>query len=793
VALEISIRKSRLATAIALLLLGAPAVPQDVPASQPKSISASKQTAKRAASKKNSPTEKTATPKKKGAPKKLTVKQSAAAARKAKAAEAARLKRMHRAFVVSADLKPMAQQLLETHSGAGYAAVERYARKHTTDTAGSLAWLVLGLAHSSDSGNQSAKAISAFKNAKPHAGELGDYVDYFLASVYRNNRSEKDVILALDGFGKRYPDSVFLRDAALMQANALLSTRAFEEAIDVLEGVRKPVRSDIELALGKAYAGNGDNAKALESFHKIYYEMPLSPEADEAGAQLHQLAPDDAYATRAVRKARADLLAKGKWYSQAIAEYQKLINEAGADSSASIQVALAHAEYKSGRIADVRTLLSALAIPQNEIDANAQRLYLLAEIARQDSDDASQQAFIDSMKQSAPQSGWLQEALLSAANKFLLRNELDKSIAQFDGVVERFPKGKHAASAHWKAAWLNYRLGNMAEAKRRFEEHIELYPTSPEVPNALYWRARLAEDDNEIGRARAYYLKLTDRFRNYYYANLARERLQALKTADPTEDPLLAKLGASTAPAQILEVSDDVANLRLQKSRLLTNAALYDYAIRELQAAASDPANNWTAGEIARLQIEQGKPYVAIETLKRALPAYFAVDMDSIPRPFLEILFPRPYWNDLKIHAAANKLDPYLMASLIRQESEFNPAAVSPANAYGLMQLLPSVGKQLAHEVKLRHFSTAMLLQPEANIKLGTRYFREVLDENGGTVEYALAAYNAGANRVTDWRSHGKYRDTQEFVESIPFTETREYVQAIMRNMDVYRKLYGND
>src|SRR5207302_6835603 len=186
---------------------------------------------------------------------------------------------------------------------------------------------------------QSAKAIAAFKNAKPHAGELGDYVDYFLAAVYRNNRAPKDVILALDGFGKRYPDSVFLRDAALIQANALLSTNAFEEASELLETARKPIRSDIELALGKAYAGNGDKAKALEAFHKIYYEMPLSPEADDAGAQLRQLAPIDPYATRQVRKARADLLAKGKWYSQAIAEYQRLISEGGTESSASIQVA----------------------------------------------------------------------------------------------------------------------------------------------------------------------------------------------------------------------------------------------------------------------------------------------------------------------------------------------------------------------------------------------------------------------------------------------------------------------
>ena len=697
---------------------------------------------------------------------------------------------MQRTFVASADLKPMAQQLLESHSKPAYNAVEKYAKRHASDAAGSLAWLVLGIARSSDSGNQSDKAITAFKNARPHAGELGDYVDYLLAAVYRNNRGSQDVILTLGGFAKHYPDSGFLRDAALMQANALLSTNSFEEAIDALEQVRKPIHADIELAIGKAYAGNHDTVKALEAFHKIYYEMPLSPEADEAGAKLRQLALDDPYATRAVRKARADLLAKGKWYSQAIAEYQKLVNESGAESAASVQVALASVLYKTGRLADTRAILSGLAIPENQVEANAQRLYLLAEIARQDNDDASQQGFIDGMKQAAPQSGWLQEALLSAGNKFLLRNELDKAAIQYDELAQRFPSAKYSSSSHWKAAWLTYRLNNKAEAKRRFEEQIVLYPGGGEVPNALYWRGRLAEDDHDLPRARAYYLKLSDRFRNYYYANLARERLRVIKSEDAADAPLLAKLApAGTSPVVLLD--DGVANIRLQKSRLLSNAALYDYAIRELQMAASEGSNPWAVGEIARLQVQQGRPNVALETMKRAFPSYFAVDIASIPRPFLEILFPRPYWNDLKMNSVANNLDPFLMASLIRQESEFNPSAISHANAYGLMQLLPSVGKKMAHEIKLRHFSTATLLEPEANIKLGTRYFREVLDGNGGAVEYALAAYNAGSNRVSDWRSKGNYRDTQEFVESIPFTETREYVQAIMRNMDVYRRLYG--
>ena len=161
-----------------------------------------------------------------------------------------------------------------------------------------------------------------------------------------------------------------------------------------------------------------------------------------------------------------------------------------------------------------------------------------------------------------------------------------------------------------------------------------------------------------------------------------------------------------------------------------------------------------------------------------------------MPRSYWEGLFPRPYWSDMKKFAAANGLDPYLVASLIRQESEFNPNAVSNKSALGLMQLLPKVGKGLAKQEKLKHFNPSQLFTPAVNLQLGTKYFRSMVDQFGG-FEYALAAYNAGDYRVKDWESGTKYRDVEEFVESIPFTETREYVEAIMRNANVYRQLYG--
>jgi soluble lytic murein transglycosylase len=155
------------------------------------------------------------------------------------------------------------------------------------------------------------------------------------------------------------------------------------------------------------------------------------------------------------------------------------------------------------------------------------------------------------------------------------------------------------------------------------------------------------------------------------------------------------------------------------------------------------------------------------------------------------LIFPQPYWNDLVEDSEKNGLDPYLVASLIRQESEFNAGAVSPAHAIGLMQLLPSVGKENAKKEGIRGFNASELLNPSTNLELGTRNLKQVLDRFGGQPEYALAAYNAGDIPVRQWMAVGDYKDIPEFVESIPYSETREYVQAIMRNRELYKKLYG--
>ena len=699
-----------------------------------------------------------------------------------------RVRRIRQAFVASTTLRPMAQQLIQDRSPAGYSGVEAYARAHSKEDAGALAWLVVGYAHVLD--HDCVKAIDPLNRAKPLAGDLGDYVAYHLGTCYLQTGHQAEGLAALANFHTTYPDSLLVRDAHLSYGNALISEGRASEAVDLLEKDRLPARSDIEFALGRAYAALEQTAKAVEALANVYYNMPTAAEADQAYAELKKL-PAMPTATPAQRKTRADLLMKAKRYNDASDEYRELASHATPESRPAAELALADALHRSGRNREAKAELTTLAGATAE--QIAQRYYILGEVAWASNENEAFYRTVDELRQAAPTSPWLEQALLSVANLHLVHHEYDQALDAFRELQQRFPNGSRASYAHWKAAWLTLRFGRNDEAKKQFDEQIGMYPGANETSAALYWRARLAEEDNQPGMARAYYQKLSDRFRNYYYAELGRERLKNLPegTDPPGQYPLLDHIPPIEHGDKVSLSEPPTEDLHLQKAELLGNGGLVDFAVRELQAAASADGGNWGPAETAQLYTDTGHYDRAIEVMKRSVPSYFAVDIPILPRAYWEALFPRPYWSDLKRFSVANGLDPYLVASLIRQESEFNPLAVSRANAVGLMQLLPKTGQVVAHQVQLKHYNPTQLFTPVVNLQLGTRYFRGMVDKFGGSFEHALAAYNAGSDRVEEWMGQGKYRDSPEFVESIPFTETREYVQAILRNAAVYKQLYG--
>jgi len=164
--------------------------------------------------------------------------------------------------------------------------------------------------------------------------------------------------------------------------------------------------------------------------------------------------------------------------------------------------------------------------------------------------------------------------------------------------------------------------------------------------------------------------------------------------------------------------------------------------------------------------------------------------LEDAPIEAWRTAYPLPFEDGIQRYAAQNHLDPMLVAGQVRQESAFDPEAVSRAGAVGLMQIEPKTARKVARSLRIG-YSRARLRDPEYNLRLGTFYLAGLIAAYG-TPEAALAAYDAGEDRVTMWTAGQTYQETAEFVESIPFTETREYVQVVLRNAELYRKIYSS-
>ena len=387
-----------------------------------------------------------------------------------------RVRRIREAFVASASLRPMAQQLIQDRSPAAYAGVEAYARAHAKEDAGALSWLVVGYAHVLD--HDFAKAIDPLNRAKPRAGDLGDYVAYYLGTCYLQTGRQGEALATLANFGNAYPDSLLVRDANVSYAGALLTEGRAAEAAEFLEKDRLPARSDIEFTLGRAYAGGrkcesrrGLGQRLLQHAHRRRSGRGLRGENKEC----RQPPP-----TAGNCKTRADLLMKARRYNDAADEYREIAIHASPENRPAAVLWLADAMHRAGRNREARSELTTL--PGATADQSAERLYILGEIAWALDENEAFYQLVNDLRTLAPTSPWLESALLAVGNLHLVNHEYDQAIDYFREMQQRFPKGTRASYAHWKAAWLSFRQGRTADARQGFEEQIGLYPDSQRFP-----------------------------------------------------------------------------------------------------------------------------------------------------------------------------------------------------------------------------------------------------------------------------------------------------------------------
>lgn len=696
----------------------------------------------------------------------------------------ARSIRLTTAFHATEQLRPMAQQLAATRSAAAYAGVEAYARQHSGEVAAA-AYLALGHAYMLD--HRYSEAADSFHKAATTGTALDDYADYLGAQALLQAGRGTEAYALLDHFADRHPDSIFNAQAPVLLANAYIQQNNPQAALKLLlslSGTDIATHNDFRYALGRAYQAAGDTAHAAPIFRSLYTTQPLSFEASQARAQLRVM---NAPLTAAELKAHADQLFNAHRYSEAADEYHSIEHDPSLSAADRDTLTLyaAVCDLRLKRIS--RRQVERL--PDVSGDGAALKQYMLAELARNDNNSSTHDAIIARMVTDFPHSRWLEEALYSGGNMYLLQQDAKRAIYHYSLLYKMFPASIYAPSAHWRTAWLNYRTRNYAEAARLMDEQIRLYPASVEASTALYWRGRIYEDeDHNLGQAANYYRSLTTNYANYYYAVLARERLKVIGSHAPavTPDATLSSVPKYDDPGLTGDLPENEPHLI--KARLLANAALNEYIAPEIQSSST--ASQWGALAQAEIYTSYGEVTRALQSMKHSDISFYKMPIDQVPTVYWKLLFPQPYWPQLEANAKKNGLDPYLVASLIRQETEFNPGAISRANAYGLMQLLPSVGRSIARKEKLRGYSTSRLLDPAINLELGTVNLRAVLDRYSGQLEYALAAYNAGDTPVRRWMASGDFKDIHEFVESIPYSETREYVQAILRNREMYRALY---
>ena len=696
---------------------------------------------------------------------------------------AARAHKIKLAFVASTELRPMAQQLATLRTPAAYSGVTSYAHSHSGEAAAA-AYLALGHAYLLD--KRYTDAVASLHQARETGEALDDYADFLAARADHEANQEAQAEALLKGFKEKYPDSIFVDEVPELEANVLLDLHDPVGARRVLDAAASDPaagRAGYQLAAGLVAQAQNQNQEAVHLFKALLLAYPLTTEAAIARAKLTSLSAEDTLTSGELRTL-GDAYYKAGHYEEASEQYRALAQKFNLDAPTrnGFAVAAAACDLKLKRLTESQ----AQALADTPDENGARRLYLLMELARNRNDLDEQTRIVTRMETDFPQSQWLAEALFSSGNMYLLRKDYPRAAEYYGYLAEHFASNKNASAAHWRAGWLNYRLANFNDAERIFDEQIHNFPGTPETASALYWRGRLYESqDHNTAQAAANYRTIVRVYQHFFYAQMARQRLAALGSTDAVTAPDLDELKTPDLPPLADSFPEDSPHLA--KAKLLANAGLNDYIPREI--AADPDSGSWSALAEAQIYASYGEAYRAMRALKRALPGAASASIQSIPLPYWHILFPEPYWTTIKAESAKNNLEPYLVASLIRQESEFNPSAISYANAWGLMQLLPSVGRSMAKQEGITHFETFQLLDPDTNIRLGTRYLKQMLDHFGGVPEYALAAYNAGDSRVEDWQAAGPYSGIDEFIESIPFTQTRDYVQAILRNIEIYREI----
>src|SRR5947208_13678345 len=410
-----------------------------------------------------------------------------------------------------------------------------------------------------------------------------------------------------------------------------------------------------------------------------------------------------------------------------------------------------------------------LAIAQDTAEPLAPRALTAAAGWRWNADDdAGAVRLFGEVLRRFPDSAQAPEALYATGRIAQEAGRWAEARTAYARLAERYPHAGPAAEARWRAAWVRYLAGEIAAAAEAFGRLAGRSAGAARIA-AEYWQGRALARLGRGGEARALFVHVAERHPRSYYAGLAEERLGRRDTpAEPR------------ATDQAPPFPDELAGSHAERARLLAQLGLARFARLELDAIP--------AAEAPRRRLLEA--YRAVGAVGAALRLARAMRPASAGA-LREYLYPLGYWETVRGAAQAHGVDALLVHAVIRQESHFEPEALSSAGARGLMQLLPATARQVASADGAAPPAEPALEDVGTNIDLGTRLLARLLRHYDGSMVKALAAYNGGEDAVAKWERRYAGREPDEFVELISFRETRDYVKSVLRNYRVYRRLYA--
>lgn len=626
---------------------------------------------------------------------------------------------------------------------------------------------------------------------------LPDYALWLRGKSLQQIGNHSEAMTAFGELVRDFPDSLRARESKSLWATSAL---AAGQAAQVPAFLKDSTDADSLLMIAKSYEQQLDQPQAIIFYRRAYWNGAGTQAGRDAETKLKFLAQPLTAQTADELKTRADKFYDQKNYQEAANAYTTLLTSFPNTNSPQINLRRVTAFANLRKTAEAQAAFNA--IPQSATE-KAEAYSQLAVAFAKSRQWEQARTVAEEMRQKFPASDLTAKTFVQIGTAARdAKNSLEESYF-LKSALASYPNATEVAGAQFELAWLEHENKNFAAASQMLTEHLARYADKDTTNRgkAGYWSARDSERAGKIPEACALYDAVVYRYSANWYGYLAQQRLTNLRGQGKCNAPsafaadsLVGRAAANLKKVTVAPETSTAKELaRSDNADQLGTIGLFDWAFEELLEAKKTAQNSPKINlALARYYQSRGDNTNALLALAKSYPDYAQMFPEEMGREEWSVFYPLTNWNEIKTWAKSRSLDAYQVAGLIRQESVFNPKAKSGAQAYGLMQLLIPTAKATAR--KYGNSSTITgesLFQPALNIELGTAYMRDQLDKFG-RVEFMAVAYNAGPGRVPQWQASLPY-EMDEFVEAIPFRETKGYVQGVIRNSAQYRRLYDEN